>query len=232
MAKIQFGVVVTDARGKLGGSQFSLNRSGAILQRKCQQRKGATQAQSSVRSGFSYLARFWRTLSVSDKNSNSDAAVNYPYVDKFGNTRYFNGYQLLLRSNLNRRYSGLGPISVVPATPPAGFELTGIELYAEQIGGTGSELLVTWLGVSPNPEEYSVQVFNSPMVSDGVNLYSGRYVFLKADLATTGEVAVSPIVNGTQFNWAVGGKIFARVVVIHMASGVEVSSYVITAIIV
>lgn len=231
MAKIQFGVIVTQGRGKLNGSQFSVNRSGAVLQNKCQQRRGTTSAQSAARSGFSFLGRYWRTLSPTQQAENNSATPNYPYTDKFGNTRYFTGYQLLLRSNINRRYSGLGPISVVPSTPPAGFDLVDIELGVYELGGFGFNLTLTWLGTSPNPENYSVQVFNSPMVSAGVSLYSGRYVFLTYSPADLGEVSVQPINNGTQFNWVAGERVFAKVAVIHNESGIEVANYVVSALI-
>lgn len=231
MAKIQFGAIVVGARGKLNGSQFSVNKSGAVLQNKANQRRAKTPAQTQVNARFGYLARYWRTLSPSQQADNNSATPFYPYVDKFGNTRYFTGYQLLLRSNLNRAYSGLGPISVVPTPPPAGFDLVDPDLIVAVSGSGVTELVVSWVGGSPNPENYSVQVFASGPQSSGLEAYSGAYYALGYQDANIGEYAINPVPGKAGLNWYVGGQIFTRVVVIHKASGIEVSHYLLRSLI-
>jgi hypothetical protein len=52
MAKIKFGMMMTDARGKLGGHVFSKNRSGAYVRTKVTPVNGQTTAQTGVRAIF------------------------------------------------------------------------------------------------------------------------------------------------------------------------------------
>jgi hypothetical protein len=55
MAKINFGQTVNDARGKLGGTVFSKNKSGAYTRRKVTPANPRTVAQSRVRNFFGTL---------------------------------------------------------------------------------------------------------------------------------------------------------------------------------
>lgn len=231
MATIQFGSIITDARGKLNGSQLSKNRAGSILQNKCGQRKGATVAQSVFRSQFSTLARFWRTLTEEQQVANNSASVNYPYTDKYGNTRYFTGYQLLLRSNINRYVSGLSPITEVPATPPTGFDLSDIVGSSVVVSPGTADIALTWNAPSAPPTAYSAQIFFGNQVSAGIQNYSGGYLFSGSLDAGEGEFSVDQTTYPPCAFLSPGNAIFTRIAVIHTPSGVEVANYVVKIII-
>lgn len=225
MATIKFGAIVTDARGKLGGSQLSKNRSGNILQNKCGQRKGATPAQSAHRSNFSYLSRLWRTLDPADIAANNANAANYPYTDKYGATRYFSGYQLLLRSNLNLAVSGLPPISVVPADPPPGQTVSGIDFLIASDGlGTVSGA-ISWSPDGAAPGVYSLQAFISPALSAGISIYSGSLIFAGSQDVYEGELDFDASNVPAIDTYPVGSKVFLNVYVMHNATGIVVSNY-------
>lgn len=232
MAKLQFGAIVIGARGKYNGSQFSVNRSGAVLQNKCQQRKGATTYQSAVRSSFSFLSRHWKSLTPTEQATNNVNALQYPYTDKYGAVRYFSGYQLLLRSNINRRYSDLAPINVVPVPPPAGLDIL-FQDYTFSISSGGARNIHVVVDVLAGvPADYSLQFFVSPAVSSGVANYTKVYKFLTYEPATLGEgnLAVTPFYYAD--TWDAGLRVFLRMVVIHNASGIEVGNFVVSGVIV
>lgn len=226
MATIQFGAIVTDARGKLNGSQLSRNRAGALLQKKCAQRQGATQAQSLFRSQFSSLARYWRTLTEAEQLANNAAVSAYPYTDKYGNTRYFTGYQLLLRSNINRYVSGLAPISEVPATPPTGFALSDVAAIAIIFAPSSNSITIIWTAASPSPTDYLVQAFIGNQVSAGISNYTGAYLFAASIDAGDGELDLLQSGFPSFASWVAGNAVFVKLVVIHAPSGIEVGSYV------
>lgn len=228
MAKIQYSAVIGDIRGKLGGSQFSKNRSGNIFQNKPNRKQNSSSGQSTYRSNFAYLSKYWNGISVADKAANAAAALNYPYVDKFGVTRYFSGYQLLLRSNLNRLMSGLAPISVVQSTPPDGLTLVlgGVDII--QYGEEGRIFVFDIDSVIGEASDYDLQFFFGNPVGNGTEVYSKNFLFTGNRPPAVESVifnkSVVPLIN----YWGIGQKVFMKIVVIHKASGIEVSSYIIS----
>lgn len=231
MAKIQYSAVIGDIRGKLGGSQFSKNKSGNIFQNKPNRKQSSSSGQSAYRSNFAFLSKHWNGISVSDKEANSAAALNYPYVDKFGVTRYFSGYQLLLRSNLNRLMSGLAPIDVIQSTPPAGATLDNLTFTINSVYGTGRIFTINFDAGTSSPSDYDVQLFMGIAGGNGVMNYSGTYLFFyNTNIGSSpGNFGVSYYTPAAY--WQSGQKVFVKLVVIHMASGIEVSSYIISAIV-
>ncbi len=228
MAIFQLGTVVTDIRGKIAGQQFNKTRAGHILQKKCIQRKGATSQQSNKRASFSRLARFWRTLTGAQQSANNANAVNYPVTDRFGNVKILTGFQLLLRSNINRETLGLPPITVVPASPPQ-----GVTLINEDPGISASvcgfpTFFMFWNFDGPGDTGYTTVFYLSEGVSPGVENYTGKYFFYgSAD--TGGETFDPNCVDLPQIpTWVSGRKIFAKAITIHNASGVAVATQIIT----
>lgn len=220
MAKIQFSGLVREIRGRFNGSQFSVTSGGAVLQNKCVQRIGATAAQSNRRSSFSNVSRFWRTISSTDKTANNANALNYPYIDKFGNVRFLTGYQLLLRSNINRALLNLSPISVVPAIPPV-IPIVAANQYLYVLeGGTDFTLGASYSFDSTSPLEYSVVLYVGNPVSNGVNRYNGVYIIGATVPLINGAISVS----GSQWNFwqaqTAGTRVFMKLLVIHNNSGI------------
>lgn len=231
MAKIQYSAIIGDVRGKLSGSQFSKNRVGSFLGNKPNRKSTATAKQSAYRANYAYLAKYWNGISVADKEANQAAAANYPYVDKFGNTRYFSGYQLLLRSNINRLMSGLGPISVVQNMPPEAPDFTVNSISISVVSGVSSLTLIDMTS-DPTPNtDYGYQLFVGVPVGNGVAVYSGKYTYFYQNvLQTRTEDFNQSYIKGSEY-WQAGQRIFIKTVVIHLASGVEVLSFINTAIV-
>lgn len=225
MAKVQYSALVSEMRGKFNGSQLSKNRSGNILQVKCSQRIGATPSQSLQRSTFGFLARYWRSLSPADQTDNSANSVNYPYTDKFGNTRYFTGYQLLLRSNLNLAVSALPPIAVVPATPPVAPTMTLDDFFAYIEPSPVGSLFWAWDVTSASQDDYTFQFFVSQPYSAGVQVYTGKWLNVGFSDPSANEFGLAPEAIPFYSTWQIGQKVSGKLFVVHKASGVEVLSF-------
>lgn len=85
MAKIQFGSIVTDIRGKLGGQVFKKTNTGHAITR-----KGAPPRNTLTKSNKRFqrvlqVSRSYRDLSVSDKTYLKAFAIANPSKDVFGN---------------------------------------------------------------------------------------------------------------------------------------------------
>lgn len=225
MALVQFSALVDGIRGKSNGSQFNSTRAGYVLQKKCSQRKGATQAQSAQRASFAYLSKFWRTLTPEQQQANNDASVNYPYTDRFGNTRYYTGNVLLLRSNLNLAQSGLPPIAEVPFTPPVAPVAELSDFLATVSGSVLGELFwsLYWTGISAG--QYSVQFFYSDPASAGVTNYTGKLYFAGSMDLTDSDFYLNQSEIQNFGSWQIGLKMFTSVYVVDNASGIVVLSF-------
>jgi hypothetical protein len=100
MAKINFGNIVQDARGKLAGTVFSANKGGAYVRRKASPTGPATDAQAKVRANFGANSKMWSQL-LSDEQRAAwkfFAAAN-PRVDVFGNSIVLSGMAMMQSLN-------------------------------------------------------------------------------------------------------------------------------------
>lgn len=223
MAKINYSALITGIRGRYNGSQFSVNKSGSLLQNKSIPPKRITDLQGLIRSRFSRLARFWRQLTPSEQQSNNDAAPNYPYTDKFGNIKYFTGYQLLLRSNLNRAVSGLQPIRVVPMIPPQGLDIGYTVLYLSFAQNQGWAVSVNWFQDFSQLTGYDAQVYVSKGISPGQSVYNDTWYYVGSVNQYEGVLEEYFINSNVINSWGYGTKVFCRVSFVHLDSGVTVA---------
>lgn len=87
MAKIQFGAIVVDARGKLGGHVFKKTFSGFAITKKANRSKGLG-SRNNLRSQLINKAlRSYASVDNVDRLLLKNFAVNNPLPDKFGNFR-------------------------------------------------------------------------------------------------------------------------------------------------
>lgn len=109
MAVIQFGAIVTDARGKLGGHTFRKFRSTNVLQKTATVRTADFYEKNRQLQQLQYVSSSFRDLSQQNKNSIYEFAQLNPVPDRFGNPHILtvrNMWQLLA-SNLYFATGGL-----------------------------------------------------------------------------------------------------------------------------
>lgn len=114
MAKIKFGMMMTDARGKLGGQVFSKNRAGAYIRTKVTPVNPQTSAQSRVRSMLALLSSNWNTLTDENRASFNSAVEAWQTTDIFGDIKKPSGKNLFVKLNINLTNSNQTPIIVAP----------------------------------------------------------------------------------------------------------------------
>lgn len=114
MAKIKFGMMMTDARGKLGGQVFSKNRSGAYIRTKVTPVNPQTVAQSAVRSNLGVLSSAWSALTASAIAAFNSAVEDWQTTDIFGDLKKPTGKNLFVKLNLNLLNNGLPVVQTVP----------------------------------------------------------------------------------------------------------------------
>ena len=136
MARIKFGMMMTDARGKLGGHVFTKAKSGATIRTKVTPLNPKTSAQSEARSALGSNSQAWRVLSETQRLAWNSAAQEVSKTNAFGDTYFPSGKNYFTAVNNNLRNVG-GDILM---NPPALLEMPGLtsvevdlDLLAEQI---------------------------------------------------------------------------------------------------
>jgi hypothetical protein len=94
MAKVIYGAGVSQMSGKQGGTVFSRNKSGAYTRTNRKGTNPNTQSQQNRRASFRAASRYFKTLSSVQQQSFKDNAINYPQIDRLGQTVTLSGAQL------------------------------------------------------------------------------------------------------------------------------------------
>ena len=167
MAKIKFGMMMTDARGKLGGQVFSKNRGGAYVRTKVTPTNPQTTFQTAVRSTFAAFSQAWSGLSDTLRSAWDGAVSNWSTTDVFGDLKNPTGKSLYLR--LNQRAVNAGYAS-----------FTGVPAKAEMVEGIVTEVEVaigaTEINISDNYSGSGARLVISatPVLSDGTTYVKNR----------------------------------------------------------
>ena len=170
MARIKFGMMMTDARGKLGGHVFTKAKSGATIRTKVTPLNPKTSAQSEARSALGANSQAWRTLTEVQRLAWNSAAQEVSKTNAFGDTYFPSGKNYFTAVNNNLRNVGVPPVS----DPPALVEMPGLiavevdfDLLAEQL-----DISPAWFGNDAN----NVLVCNATSgQSAGRYNFSGKY---------------------------------------------------------
>lgn len=114
MALIKFGMMMTDARGKLGGQVFTKTRSGATVRTKVTPTNPQTTAQQTSRNILGSLSASWRNLSESDRQGWLSSVDLFSKTNIFGDSYKPSGKNLYVGLNANLLSIGATPSDSAP----------------------------------------------------------------------------------------------------------------------
>jgi len=213
-AKIQFGMMMTDASGKLGGQVFSKNRAGAYVRTKVTPVNPRTVYQQTARFALSSFSQAWSNLTQNQRDAWNAAVTAFARHDVFGNLRNPSGKNLYVRLNVNLFNTGQAQITDPPV--PIGLsEITGFAVTAASPG----TVAVAWTsGPVPVTETWLLEATKPVNVGRSFvkNLY--RVIAVLASAQTT------PYAAGTAYTtkfgtFSAGQRISARVTQIQNNTG-------------
>lgn len=168
MAKIKFGMMMTDARGKLGGQVFSKNRAGAYIRTKVSPVNPQTRAQVQVRSHLATLSTGWNALTASQIAQWNDAVEDWASTDVFGDIKKPTGKNLCVKLNLNLLNSGQPTI----ASPPLKMYLPALVGIDAVVTTANNTLMLDGLPVF---ESGLYQIEACAPVPRGVNFVKNKF---------------------------------------------------------
>lgn len=232
MALIRFSNLVNDIRGAAGGNVFARNRSGAYVRNRTTPLNPQSTGQMIARASFGSLSQAWRTLTEAQRLAWADAAPEYPYLNKLGESRNYSGEQLYMKLNRNLQAAGQ-PLLDEPLSP-AGVDAINsltmeVDIMTPVVNLTGT--------LTGDDAESTVVIQASAPVSAGKSTIP-RSGFKNITTATEAEIIAEAdysteyeAVFGS-FAGQEGAKIFFRIYCVNNLTGQASAPYIASTVIV
>jgi len=168
MAKILFGMMMTDARGKLGGQVFSKNRAGSYVRTKKTPSNPRTLDQQANRSLLGSTSRGWSHLTPEQRILWNEAVINWQRKNVFGATHIPSGKALYVQLNKVLLANGDAMIDV----PPAKVDIPVFGLTAARFVIAAGTLT---LGYTGDATGFNIQLKATPMLTAGTSNAKNRF---------------------------------------------------------
>lgn len=111
MASAQYGVIITELKGKVAGQVFQQGNTSTILRNKGYRKGSTTNLSSESKIRMQSVTQAWRNLDDEDRAAWSAAAENWTFTNKFGVPYQGSGFQVFSAYNNNRIVMGLAPVT-------------------------------------------------------------------------------------------------------------------------
>lgn len=223
MAKVKFGMFMTDARGKVGGHILSKNRGGSFVRTKVTPANPRTASQAQARARLANNSSAWSALTEAQRVKWNEAVVSYQKTDVFGDLRKPTGKNLFTGLNANLQLVNSSPI-VAPENPVA--LIDPVELAFVDLSSGSIEI-----ANFPEVTDQKYVIMASPAMSPGTFNFSGKLKVIKVTpgTATTMDVATEYIAKFGAF--IPGQKIAIKMFVVSTVTGQKSSGVVISQIV-
>jgi hypothetical protein len=113
MPQVKFSGLITAMKGKAGGSIFSQNKQGAYFRNNRWGGGRKSPRWDAAKQRLQLLSNSWRLLSDEQRQAWQDAAINFPFENKFKEPYIGSGYQVYMSLNGNLLGQNL-PLLTVP----------------------------------------------------------------------------------------------------------------------
>lgn len=202
MAVAKYGAIVTDIKGKIGGTVFQGSVAGGVMKNNAARKStSGTSKLSKADAGRAFLPQrtiaelssAWKTLSSGDQLSWKTAAPGFPFTNKFGVQYTPSGFQLYMSVNTNLTVIGQSVMSSAP-TPS---DLINMPAFGLTWTSAGQLSITNPAGV---PSGYFMQVYGTVGMSAGRQPQKGDYKLL----AVYPDSAVFPLNIDTEYSTVFG----------------------------
>ena len=134
MARVQYGAMITELTGSIGGFTFQKTSAGDIVRARPIQKKNSTSKQTITQALHMTFLSLWQNLSLANRILWNDFATINTKTNKFGEVKTLTGLNWFESINQNRLKMGLSnldspPVHALPTSPPAySFTITDLIL--------------------------------------------------------------------------------------------------------
>lgn len=221
---------ITNLSGKAGGSVYAHNRGGSYVRNFAVPSNPQTAAQSAARAAFGAWAATWRTLTQESRNAWDEAAKNFPYVDRFGDSKVMSGENLFISLNRNLQLIGVSQITEPPTRSGAAGIVSlnpSLELAAGGAAWASGVVDATLTAGAGSGTRYAV--YATVPVSAGISYVKNRYKYLgylsSADVTQDSGTTLSDLYASVFSLPSEGAKVFIRVVPVSASTGERNASF-------
>lgn len=186
MANIQFGAIVVDARGKIGGQVFRKTATGHTLQRKANQSKNARVGRTQQFQKLVGSLRQYSSLTASERQDLADFSALHPLPNKFGVLRPLPARAMYQKLNANLLSANLGALvisSLSSLLPAVTFHSVNYDYSKRQIE----------FGASANSYPFYVRVYYAFTQGNATSVDISKKRLLGVKNVTTGTVGDMPV---------------------------------------
>ena len=232
MALVQYGSIVTNMKGKLGGHYFTNGLSGSCVSTTPRQPKnvatkayatsgGATSSKAVVSYTLLYVIRSWKNVSAANKLAWQAAAPNFPTVNKLGVPTKPSAYHCYI--HINYRYFIIH--GSLLSSPPA----VQIGVVPQQITINTLSSSSVIINFSPAvPTGYLCYLRATASISPGVKPAVGQWVTIDyLSSSSTGNINVTSQYAARFGNPITGNTVWFEVVLSSLVTGLLGQPYII-----
>lgn len=215
-ARVQYGEMIADIRGKINGSVHSRNRSGAYMRNKVTPVNPQTVYQTAVRNRMTGRAQAWRGLAQSARDAWNAAVSNFQKTNIFGQQRTPSGINLYNKLNINLLNIGEAVITT-PPLPSSVESLSSLSVAADDSANT---VIITFAPAISAASKMLLEA--TEPLSAGIGFAKSQFrqiaVLTSADVSPhNASTAYSAKFGSTPIE---GSKIFVRLSVVDVATGI------------
>ena len=227
MARVKFGAMMVDARGKLGGHVFTKARSGATIRTKVTPSNPQTTAQSGVRALFASLSSQWSSLDEAARAAWQGSVDLYQKTDVFGDSYLPSGKNLYV--SLNSNLSKINKSNIAVPAAPVEFPLFLVAEIEVEIAAATMNILYS--GAIPGAD-FSFYIEATKPNSPGRYNFSGQFrkIFSGTGAAIPAAATLYSDYVAKFGVPAAGQKIAFRVTLVSILSGQSSAANIVTSI--
>lgn len=217
MARVKFGSIITDSRGKIAGTFLRLTHWGVQLNRAAQRKTQLTTRQLIQGAILGSTAPVWsEQLTETEREDWRALAATQTSVDQWGDTYPLTGIALFTRVNSQRIAAGLPILTTAPADQAVTAPLT-----ATLTIGAGPTLSVAFTA-TPAPTNHRVKIWATAPMSQGTSVAQRRSHLLKI----SSVAAASPIDFTAEYlaifgSLPAGKKVYCELAFWNQATGAQ-----------
>lgn len=215
--KVNFGAIIVDGRGKLGGHVAQKNASGNILRTKISPVNRNTPSQQKRRTLIARLTKKWASLTDEQRGCWSHFSDLHPETDIFGKTLHISGFNIYLMVNAN--LVGMGGNETDDPVNATVIDIWLYEIGAVTEGPRGSNIIVSFS--VPIDVATRIMVFATAATSAGLSSGGSKF----RQIAVLDNTAISPYDISDQYKakfgcvGPIGSKFFIKFTQTDFASG-------------
>lgn len=202
MAKVKFGAMVNDARGKMDGVVYSKNQYGAYVRQKVSPVNPLTARQTLVRQRLANISKDWGgTLTAAERAAWNGFAKLNPVVDVFNDKQQLSGLASFVR--LNSAILNAGNTQIT--TPPADLLVTGLTSVTVTATAGPSVVSIAFTA-TPLAAGHKLYFYATPGLSAGITFFKPFLRFIGASAAAQASPYVATVPYVAKFGDLVSGQ--------------------------